>query len=39
MVTAGAPSGDRLVRIVTLTTPSLAMVDTLLTERFVDGKW
>jgi hypothetical protein len=31
-VTAGAPSGDRLVRIVTLTTPSLAMVDTLLTE-------
>ena len=31
-VTTSAPSSDRLVRIVTLTTPSLAMVDTLLTE-------
>jgi hypothetical protein len=27
-----APSGDKLVRIVTLTTPSLPLVDTLLTE-------
>ena len=35
-VTTGAPSGNRLVRIVTLTTPSLAMVDTLLTES---QKW
>ena len=31
-VTTSAPGSDRLVRIVTLTTPSLAMVDTLLTE-------
>ena len=31
-VATSAPSGDRLARIVTLTTPSLAMVDTLLTE-------
>ena len=32
-VTTSVPSGDKLVRIVTLTTPSLALVDALLTER------
>jgi hypothetical protein len=31
-VAIGAPSGDKLVRIVTLTTPSLPLVDALLTE-------
>ncbi len=35
-VVTGAPSGDKLVRIVTLTTPSLPLVDALLTES---QKW
>ena len=35
-VTTGAPSGDKFVRIVTLTTPSLPLVDVLLTES---QKW
>jgi hypothetical protein len=35
-VATGAPSGDKLVRIVTLTTPSLPLVDALLTES---QKW
>jgi hypothetical protein len=35
-VAIGAPIGDKFVRIVTLTTPSLPLVDALLTES---QKW